>query len=35
MAELKLARLANGYSQDSLTDGAAYIALAEEMHDVV
>lgn len=35
MAELKLARLANGYSQDSLTDGAAYIALAEEMHDVL
>lgn len=35
MAELKLARLANGYSHDSLADGAAYLALAEEMKHVL
>lgn len=35
MAELKLARLASGeYHEDSLTDGAAYLALAAEMHGV-
>ena len=35
MAELKLARLANGHSTDSVIDAAAYLALAEEMGDVL
>ena len=35
MAELKLARLANGHSTDSGIGAAAYLARAEEMGDVL
>lgn len=33
LAELKLARLANGYHTDSVVDAIGYLALAEELHD--
>lgn len=31
MADLKLARLANGYHHDSVVDGIGYLAIAEEL----
>lgn len=34
MADLKMARLANGVHRDSFVDAAAYIALAAELADV-
>ena len=34
MADLKIARLANGVHRDSFVDAAAYIALAAELADV-
>lgn len=33
MVELKLARLANGYHEDSIVDAIAYLALMMELHD--
>jgi len=33
MAELKLARLANGYHEDSIIDAIAYLALMMELND--
>ena len=33
LAELKMARLANGYHADSVVDAVAYLALAGELHD--
>ena len=33
LAELKLARLANGYHADSVVDAIAYLALVEELRD--
>ena len=33
MAELKLARLANGYHDDSIVDAIGYLALAAELHE--
>lgn len=33
LAELKLARLANGYHSDSVVDAIAYLALIEELRD--
>jgi len=33
MADLKLARLVNGYHEDSIVDGCAYLALAAELKD--
>lgn len=33
MADLKLARLANGYHKDSILDAMCYLALAYELHD--
>jgi hypothetical protein len=34
MADLKLARLQNGYHKDSILDAICYLALAYEMHDM-
>jgi len=34
MADLKLARLANGLHEDSFIDGIGYLALAAELSDV-
>ena len=34
MADLKLARLANGLHEDSFLDGIGYLALAAELSDV-
>lgn len=31
MADLKLARLSNGYHHDSIVDGIGYLAIAEEL----
>lgn len=31
MADLKLARLANGFHHDSVVDGIGYLAIAEEL----
>ena len=33
MAEVKLARLANGWHDDSVDDAIAYLALMKELHD--
>lgn len=33
LAELKMARLANGFHADSVVDAISYLALAEELHD--
>lgn len=33
MAELKLARLANGWHEDSIDDAIAYLALMKELKD--
>lgn len=33
MAELKMARLANGYHEDSVIDAIGYLALCAELHE--